>query len=222
MQWQVRDFFLFFSDFFRPSPVLFPLPLSYGIVHCKHKVATLLVALFWRRHRDSRPDWGKVHARIILGQRDRVRLARNHDWDQLLQFTLSPLPTGKGFYLHQAPTDLQAAKKTRKRKRQIYDESLQVVDDEEPSIEASQDDENDEAVNDSSSRVYFERPRPKRRKRDDEERTEATFQSLLKAAAAETDSTIKKWVTQHYPMYAKSITYTGKHHTLQVLAQLVL
>lgn len=182
----------------------------------------MLVALFWRRHRDLRPSWGRVRARIILGQQDRVRLGRNLDWGDLLFLTLSPIPSGKKFQLREVPTDLQAAKKRRKRKLAIYDEPLQAVDDQEPPSEPCEDEDIDQASDLSEDEVYFERPAPKKRRREDDARIEATYQRLLKAAEAESDSSIKKWVSQHYPMYAKSITYTGKHHTLQVLATLIL
>ena len=86
-------------------------------IKCKHLVATALCAVLWKNHRNERPSWAAIRARVILTQEDRVKLDRNFSWAQLLQFTLNPYPTGHGYWKAELEIEDAAPAPTREQKK---------------------------------------------------------------------------------------------------------
>lgn len=200
---------------FSPFCLLFCITCRGREIKCKHLVATALCAVLWRNHRQERPSWAVIRARQILTQEDRVRLDRNFSWTQLLDFTLRPYPTGRGYWSSELESVDVTALSTPKQKTGKAKAVSRGK-----SKKRKQESSEEEGSNKQEEESYARPPRKKRVLEAPE--VTAKYNELVGATKNETDSTIKKWIEQHYEKFWKSITYTGKQQALRALANLLV
>lgn len=151
---------------------------------------------------------------MILSQEDRVRLNRNFSWQQQLDFTLLPYPTGQNFQTIPINVEDAQAPPVRKQQKSKTKKSASRPRSrkrKEPSEESEEEEADEEDYE----------PPPKRKRILEPVEVKQKYDDLVVLAQYETDTTIKQWLQQNYPQFVKSITITGKQQTLRTLANLL-
>lgn len=173
----------------------------------------MFVCVFWRQYRQERPPWAKIRARVILTQKNRVRLGRNHEWRDLLRFTTDPYASGLRFetvpFEHVPPAPTPKKPIPEKKPQRSTKVKSKAQKRKKPVLDSGESDEESIA------------PPPKRQRKEMSMAADAKAAELAELSCDISDGDFKKWVQQNYPNEAKSISFTSRRQTLYILASLL-